>query len=98
MFRRLLGLFRRYSRQHRYIEVPGFSFGAYSDTRTKRLDPARLTDSDARAVFAAGVSEQALFDAITGVGGGWQSALLVPLLARHLMQQQRQLHSYACHY
>lgn len=51
MFRRLLGLFRRYAGRHRYIEAGGFSFGAYSDPKTKSLDPARLTGHVDRVVM-----------------------------------------------
>ncbi|CAN0562863.1 unnamed protein product, partial [Ectocarpus sp. 12 AP-2014] len=43
VFRRLLGLFRRYARQHRHLVVTGFSFGALRDPKTGTLDIGRLT-------------------------------------------------------
>ena len=43
VFRRLLGLFRRYARQHRHLVVTGFSFGATGDSKTGALRPGQLT-------------------------------------------------------
>ncbi|MBB96973.1 MAG: glycosyl transferase [Rhodobacteraceae bacterium] len=51
MFRRVLDLFRLYARHHRRLIVTGFSFGAYSDPKTKRLDTARLTGHVDRVVM-----------------------------------------------
>lgn len=51
MFRRLLGLFRRYARQHRHLVVTGFSFGAFSDPKTRKLDTGRLTGHVDRVVM-----------------------------------------------
>lgn len=48
---RVLGLFRRYARAHRHLVVTGFSFGAYSDPKTKKLDTGRLTGHVDRVVM-----------------------------------------------
>lgn len=51
MYGRFIGLFRRYARAHRTLVARGFSFGAVSDRRTKRLDTGRLTGHVDRVVL-----------------------------------------------
>ena len=51
MFRRLLGLFRRYARQHRHLAVTGFSFGATSASKRGALDTGQITGHVDRVVL-----------------------------------------------